>query len=66
MPCPLNLVKCKLALEKCSIHDNLIVELDKGEPQIMVQNSLTKMGYLFKIIHEDQDWIRLEITYVLN
>ena len=32
VPCPLNVVKIKLALEKLSKNEQLIVELDKGEP----------------------------------
>ena len=30
VPCPLNVVKIKLALEKLSKNEQLIVELDKG------------------------------------
>ena len=63
VPCPLNVVKCKLALEKFSIEDNLVIEIDKGEPQIMVQNTLKDMGYKFKMICEEQNWIRLFIYY---
>ena len=33
VPCPLNVVKIKLALEKLSKNEQLIVELDKGEPE---------------------------------
>ena len=59
-------MKCKLALEKCAIDQSLILELDKGEPQFMVQNSLKKMGYKFTIIYEEQKWIRLLITHDLS
>ena len=38
VPCPLNVVKIKLALEKLSKNEHLIVELDKGEPEEMVLN----------------------------
>ncbi len=40
VPCPLNVVKIKLALEKLSKNEQLIVELDKGEPEEMVLNNL--------------------------
>ena len=40
VPCPLNVVKIKLALEKLSNNEQLIVELDKGEPEEMVLSSL--------------------------
>jgi len=47
VPCPLNVVKIKLALEKLSIDEELIVEVDKGEPQEMVLKNLKEMGCLF-------------------
>ena len=40
VPCPLNVVKIKLALEKLSKNEQLIVELDKGEPEEMVLKNL--------------------------
>jgi len=40
VPCPLNVVKIKLALEKLSKNEQLIVELDIGEPEEMVLNNL--------------------------
>ena len=63
IPCPLNVVKCKLALEKLSVHETLIVCLDKGEPEIMVKNALKGMNYSFKTIEEDQRKIKLKIFY---
>ena len=63
MPCPLNVVKCKLALEKIPKGDNLIVDLDKGEPEIMVKETLESMGYNLEIVKSGKDWIRLKIKY---
>tara|TARA_B100000945_G_C20309282_1_gene562016 strand:- start:313 stop:534 length:222 start_codon:yes stop_codon:yes gene_type:complete len=63
LPCPLNVVKCKLALEKLSRQDILLVELDKGEPEIMVKRTLEKMGYKVNVLKEETDLIRFEITY---
>ena len=63
VPCPLNVVKCKLALEKLSDEDILLVELDKGEPEIMVKSTLENMGYKVDIVKSDKDWIRFEIKY---
>ena len=63
IPCPLNVVKCKLALEKLSAYETLIVCLDKGEPEIMVKNALKGMNYNFKTIEEDQRKIKLKIFY---
>ncbi len=63
IPCPLNVVKCKLALEKLSINETLIVYLDKGEPEEMVKKSLKEMKYCFKIIEEDLQTIKLKILH---
>ena len=59
--CPLNVVKIKLALEKLSKNEHLIVELDKGEPEEMVLNNLKEMGYMFKQIKESEKFIKLKI-----
>ena len=61
VPCPLNIVKIKLALEKLSKNENLIVELDKGETEEMVLNNLKKMGCLFKLIKESEKFIKIKI-----
>jgi len=61
VPCPLNVVKIKLALEKLSKNEQLIVELDKGEPEEMVLNNLKEMGCLFKQIKENEKFIKIKI-----
>ena len=61
VPCPLNVVKIKLALEKLSKNQELVVELDKGEPEIMVIKNLKEMGYLFKQIKENEKFIKIKI-----
>ena len=63
IPCPLNVVKCKLALEKLSEHETLIVHLDKGEPEEMVKKSLKDMKYSFQKLEEDQKTIKLKILH---
>ena len=63
IPCPLNVVKCRLALEKLSSNETLIVHLDKGEPEIMVKRALKEMKYFFKTIEENQKKIKLQIFY---
>ena len=61
VPCPLNVVKIKLALEKLSKNEQLIVELDKGEPEEMVINNLKDMGCFFIKIKENQKFINIKI-----
>ena len=63
IPCPLNVVKCKLDLEKISLKDNLFVDLDKGEPEIMVKKTLESMGYKLEIVKSGKDWIRFKVKY---
>jgi len=61
VPCPLNVVKIKLALEKLSQNEQLIVELDKGEPEEMVLKNLNEMGCMFKQIKENKKFIKIKI-----
>ena len=63
IPCPLNVVKCKLALEKLSSNEILVVHLDKGEPETMVKKALKEMRIFFKIIEEDQQTIKFKIFH---
>mgnify|MGYP005662957999 FL=1 len=63
IPCPLNVVKCKLALEKLSIQDTLIIELDKGEPEEMVFKTLDQLGYRVDILNDEKSWIRISVIY---
>ena len=61
VPCPLNVVKIKLALEKLSKNEQLIVELDKGEPEEMVLKNLKEMGCLHEQIHEHEKFLKIKI-----
>ena len=61
VPCPLNVVKIKLTLEKLSKNEQLIVELDKGEPEEMVLSNLKKMGCLFTQIKENEKSLKIKI-----
>jgi len=61
VPCPLNVVKIKLALEKLSKNEQLIVELDKGEPEEMVLNNLKEMGCFLEQVRENEKFIKIKI-----
>ena len=63
VPCPLNVVKIKLALEKLSKNEQLIVELDKGEPEEMVLKNLKEMGFMFSKIIEKEKFLKIKIFY---
>ncbi len=60
-PCPVNFVRCRLALEELDSDQYLEVDIDKGEPQEMVSLGLKKEGYDIKIIYESKKWVRLFI-----
>ncbi|WP_288262924.1 sulfurtransferase TusA family protein [uncultured Prochlorococcus sp.] len=61
IPCPLNVVKIQLALEKLSKNQQLIIELDKGEPEEMVLNHLKEKGVLFKQIKQYENFLKIKI-----
>ena len=61
VPCPLNVVKIKLALEKLSNNEQLIVELDKGEPEEMVLKNLKEMGCSYEQINEYEKFLKIKI-----
>ena len=61
VPCPLNVVKIKLALEKLSKNEQLIVELDKGEPEEMVLKNLIEMGCFYEKINEYEKFLKIKI-----
>ena len=61
VPCPLNVVKIKLALEKLSKNVQLIIELDKGEPEEMVLKNLKEMGILCNQIKEHEKFLKIKI-----
>ena len=56
-------MKCKLALEKLSVNETLVIHLDKGEPEVMIKKALKEMQYFFKIIEEDQKTMKLKILH---
>jgi tRNA 2-thiouridine synthesizing protein A len=44
VPCPLNLVKAKLAIEKVAVGDILEIKIDDGEPMQSLPVSLGRQG----------------------
>ena len=57
-PCPVNFVRCRLALEALNQNNSLQVDLDRGEPEETVLSGLRKEGYKIKIIQIEGNWIR--------
>ena len=60
--CPLNFIRCRLALESLKTNEFLHVDLDQGEPENMVIPGLRKDGHRVDIIRKESTWLKLIIT----
>ncbi|MFM7548700.1 MAG: sulfurtransferase TusA family protein [Cyanobacteriota bacterium] len=45
IPCPLNFIRTRLALEQVPVGDALTVDLDRGEPEVTVTSGLRLAGH---------------------
>ena len=61
-PCPVNFIRCKLALETLQPGDQLSVQLDRGEPEAMVLPGLRDAGHHVDVTEETPDWVLLSVT----
>ena len=62
VPCSLNFVKIKLALDNLSPDEELLVELDRGEPEEMVHKNIKETEYSVVKIQENQKFIKIKIS----
>ncbi len=60
-PCPLNFVRCSLAIEDLSYNQSLEIYLDKGEPEDLVIPGLKEAGHVVEIIQKHSDWVKLMV-----
>ena len=60
--CPINFVKCCLALEKLSSDQVLKVDLDIGEAETSVIDGLEDKGYKVNILNKDSKMVSLLIS----
>ena len=60
--CPVNFVKCCLALENLPLNQVLKVDLDIGESETTVIEGLTEKGYQVNISKKDSKMISLIIS----
>ena len=58
-PCPVNFIRCRLALEALQPGDLLNVQLDRGEPEQMVIPGLREAGHRVEISDDTSSWIVL-------
>jgi len=63
-PCPLNFIRTRLALEKIPLGAQLVVDLDRGEPEQMVVDGLRGEGHRVSVVPHpgSHDAVRLGIT----
>ena len=61
VPCPLNLVKAKLAIEKVAVGDILEIEIDDGEPIQNLPVSLGRQGQEILETTEHQGYFCLKV-----
>lgn len=61
-PCPVNFIRCRLALETLPCGAQLQVTLDRGEPEAMVLSGLQQDGHAVSVLHTDADWLRIVVT----
>ena len=60
--CPVNFVKCCLALENLPLNQVLKVDLDLGESETTVMDGLKEKGYHVNILKKDSKMISLIIS----
>ena len=60
--CPVNFVKCCLALENLPVNQFLKVDLDIGEAETTVIQGIQEKGYKVKIVNKDLKMISLIIS----
>ena len=60
--CPVNFVRCCLALEHLTSNQTLKVDLDIGEAETSVTEGLQEKGYKVKILNKDSEKVTLLIS----
>ena len=60
--CPVNFVKCCLALENLPLNEVLKVDIDIGEAEISVLEGLKEKGYKVKIINKVPE----KVTFIIS
>ena len=60
--CPVNFVKCCLALENLSSNDILKVDIDVGEAETSIIEGLQEKGYKVNILYKDFKKVTLIVS----
>ena len=62
IPCPVNFVRCNLAVENLKSHQTLKIDIDRGEPEESVISGLSQAGHSVEIINQNDN----NITLIIN
>ena len=60
-PCPINFIRCRLALEAMGPGQHFQVDLDRGEPEAMVLPGLRDAGHRVECIDQTPDSVTIEV-----
>ena len=60
--CPVNFIKCCLALESLSLNQVLKVDIDLGESEKSVIDGLEEKGYKVRVLKKDSKKVTLIIS----
>ena len=60
--CPVNFIKCCLAMENLSVNESLKVDIDVGESENSVIDGLQEKGYKVHILHKNLKKVTLIIS----
>tara|TARA_Y100001968_G_C19248361_1_gene663091 strand:- start:537 stop:794 length:258 start_codon:yes stop_codon:yes gene_type:complete len=63
IPCPVNFIRCSLAVENLKENEYLRVDVDKGEPEESILSGLSKAGHVVKVIKENEKFLTLQIKH---
>ena len=63
IPCPLNFIRCNLAVENLKQNQTLKAYVDIGEPEESILSALSKAGYIVQVINKNEEYSTLKIKY---
>ncbi len=65
-PCPLNFIRCSLAIENLEANQILKVDIDKGEPEEEIFSGLSNSGHKIQILRDNKETLTLIIHQFEN
>ncbi len=65
-PCPLNFVRCSLAIENLEPFQYLKVDIDRGESEDSILSGLSKNDFKITILFSSKEFLTLKIDPFVN